>query len=221
MRLKVLVLVTLVALCAPAVGQDWVEFVSRDDRFTITFPAQPTITTTTYTSQFGAQLPARLYAATVGPRRFSVLVADYANIEAILTEKAKACPPGAETCLGGRGAGSATGAGYWKADFYGAVIHATHELLKRDARLTYLGWNSADFVEGNMVSLVNRDGSRTSAAVYMHETTLYLIESTVPEGYPDASFFQQSVGWLDENGRSIRYQQVYHHGWFPKPPTQR
>jgi hypothetical protein len=55
----------------------------------------------------------------------------------------------------------------------------------------------------------------------MHEMKLYLIEGTVPDGYPEPGFFQQSVGWLDENGRSIRYQQIYHHGWFPKPPTQR
>ena len=65
------------------------------------------------------------------------------------------------------------------------------------------------------------NGSRTSAAVYMHENKLYIIEGTVPDGYPEPGFFQQSVGWIDENGRGIRYQQVYHHGWFPKPPVSR
>jgi len=32
-------------------------------------------------------------------------------------------------------------------------------------------------------------------------------------------FFQQSVGWLDENGRDIRYLTIYHNG-FPKPAVR-
>ena len=52
----------------------------------------------------------------------------------------------------------------------------------------------------------------------MHENKLYILEGTVPAGYPDPGFFQQSVEWLDENGNGIRYQTVYHNG-FPKPPV--
>ena len=36
------------------------------------------------------------------------------------------------------------------------------------------------------------------------------MEGTVPDGYPEPGLFQQSLGWLDENGRSIRYQFVYY-----------
>jgi hypothetical protein len=42
----------------------------------------------------------------------------------------------------------------------------------------------------------------------------------VPEGQPVADFFQQSIGWLDENGNGIRYQTLYQNG-FPKPPVGR
>ena len=63
----------------------------------------------------------------------------------------------------------------------------------------------------------NKDQSRTSAAIYMHENRLYILEGTVPKGFPDPGFFQQSVGWLDENGNNIRYATNYHNG-FPKPP---
>ena len=62
----------------------------------------------------------------------------------------------------------------------------------------------------------NKDKSRTSAGIYMHENKLYILEGTVPAGFPDPGFFQQSVGWLDENGENIRYVSVYHNG-FPKP----
>lgn len=201
----------------PAAAQ-WVEFESREDRFTVTFPGQPSVTQTTYKSQFGADLPARVYSVQSASGRFQVTVVDYTNIEAILTEKAKACPAGSETCRGG---GSSTGAGYWRADFAGAVIYATWELMQRDAKLAYFGWNNINLVEGHMVSLVNTaDKSHTSAAIYMHENRLYILEGTVPEGLPEPGFFQQSVGWLDENGNGVRYQTLYHHG-FPKPSVGR
>ena len=221
-RLSLAVAATLtVSATQSAFAQDWVEYASRQDRFTITFPAQPVITETTYKTASGSVLPARLYQATSGGSRYSVLVADFTNIERIATEKARACPPGAETCAGGRGNGSATGAGYWKADLAGAVTNATWEFFSRPgAKPTYLGWNSADLVEGNMLSVTNADNTRTSAAIYMHENKLFILEGTVPAALPDPGFFQQSIGWLDENGRGIRYQGLYHNG-FPRPATNR
>jgi hypothetical protein len=207
----------ILSMSAPALAQEYVEFVSREDRFSATFPVQPTITAITYTSQFGAGLPARVYSAESGPGRYVLTVVDYNNIEAILTEKAKACPAGAETCRGG---GSSTGAGYWRADRAGAVIYATWQLMQRDAKVTWFAWNNVDLVEGHMLSLTNGDKSRTSAAIYMHENRLYILEGTVPPGYPVPDFFQQSIAWLDENGNGVRYQTLYHNG-FPKPPTGR
>jgi hypothetical protein len=213
--MRVLVIAALsFALSAPAFAQEWVEFASRADRFSINFPAQPTVTETTYRSQFGADLTARVYSVAQGHSRYSVTVADYNNIEAILTEKAKSCPAGAETCRGG---GAASGPGYSRADFYGAVLYATYQFLQRDAKVAYLGWSSPNLVEGPTLSLINNaDKSRTTAGIYMHERKLYIIEGTVPDGYPEPGFFYQSVGWLDEEGNSIRYQTIYHHG-FPRP----
>ena len=222
MRVRpVLIAATIVAMAAPAFTQDWVEFASRDDRFSINFPAQPRVTQITYTSQFGADLPARVYSAESGQSRFRATVVDYTNIEAILTAKSKACPPGAEPCRGGAGAANSTGAGYWKADFGGAVIHATWQFMQRDAKVTYLGWNNINLVEGHMMSLTNTaDKSRTSVGIYFHENRLYLLEGTVPDGYPEPAFFNQSIGFLDENGNDLRYLTLYHHG-FPKPPLGR
>ena len=47
----------ILSVAAPALAQEWIEFVSREDRFTANFPGQPTVTQTTYKSQFGADLP--------------------------------------------------------------------------------------------------------------------------------------------------------------------
>jgi hypothetical protein len=51
----------------------------------------------------------------------------------------------------------------------------------------------------------------------MHENKLYIIEGTVPAGYPEPGLFQQSLGWLDENGVGLRYQSYYSNA-YPAPP---
>src|SRR6185436_12099552 len=67
MRLRPFVsTVFVLALAAPLIAQEWVEFASRDDRFTCLFPTQPKVTTTTYLSQHEAELPARIYTAEQG-----------------------------------------------------------------------------------------------------------------------------------------------------------
>jgi hypothetical protein len=203
----------VVSLSAPSFAQEWIEFANRDDRFTCLFPSQPKIAETTYQSEHKADLPARVYSATQGQSRYSVTVVDYNQAQRILTEKAKECPPGAEPCLGGPG-----NAGHWKDDIRGALIHASWQFMKRDARLTSYVWDNVDQIEGHQLQLTNNaDKSRTFAGIYMHENKLYIVEATVPAGYPEPGLFQQSLGWLDENGIGLRYQSLYSNGW-PAPP---
>ena len=209
----------IVAMLAPAFAQEWTEFTSREDGFTCNFPGQPTVTETTFRSQFGADLPARVYSAERGPGRYSLTVADYRPIEKLLTEKAKSCPAGAEACRGNTAATSATGAGYWKADVAGALIYATWQFMQRDAVITHVLWNNVDFVEGHQLQLTNTDKSGTLAAIDMHENKLYILEGTVPGGYPEPGMFQQSMGWIDVNGTGFRYGSLYHNG-FPAPPRR-
>jgi len=204
----------MLTVSSPALAQEWIEFTSREDRFTSNFPGQPTVTESTYTSQYGAELPARVYRATQGAGRYSVMVVDYRQIEQILTEKAKSCPVRTEGCYGGTGF---SGVGHWRLDYHGALLHATWKFLERDATLTQLTWNTSYAVGGHLIHLTNRDGSRTMGAVYLHDQKLYIIEGTVPAGYPEPALFQQSFGWIDEHGRPLRYQSLYHHA-FPAPP---
>src|SRR5947199_8267955 len=91
-------LILMFSISGPSFAQEWIEFASREDRFTCNFPSQPKVTETTYRSEYGADLPARVYSATQGQSRYSVTVVDYNQAQRILTEKAKNCQPGAETC---------------------------------------------------------------------------------------------------------------------------
>ncbi len=213
MRLTPVISTTLVlAISVPLFAQD-VEFASREDRFTCVFPTQPKVTETTYLSQHEAYLPARVYSASQGQSRYSMTVVDYNQAQRILTEKAKSCPAGAEPCLGGPG-----DEGHWRSDIRGALDWATWQIMKRDTKVTLFVWAAMDGVEGRQMQLTNPDKSRTFVGIFMHQNKLYISEGTVPPGYPEPALFQQSLGWLDENGIGLRYRSTYNNSY---PPPDR
>ncbi|HLK48377.1 MAG TPA: hypothetical protein VKT49_09595 [Bryobacteraceae bacterium] len=214
MRLTPLIsMAVALSVTAPLFAQEWVEFASREDRFTCLFPTQPKVTETTYLSQHEANLPARIYSAEEGQSRYKVTVVDYTQAQRILTEKAKSCPAGAEPCLGGPG-----DEGHWRADIRGAIDWATWQLIKGDAKVTSFVWAAMDMVEGRQMQLTNADKSRTFIGIFMHQNKLYINEGTVPRGYPEPALFQQSLGWLDENGIGLRYTSYYNNSY---PPPSR
>jgi hypothetical protein len=208
MRLtSLLAAAVLLPWSAPGSAQDWIEYASTADRFTLNFPGQPTIDATTYTSEYGAELPARAYHAEDGPKRYSLTVVDYRPLERILTAKSEACPPGAETCSGTI---ATSGRGQWRSDLRGALVYASWQLMQRDAKVTHYTWGFVDLVEGHRLQMTNNaDQSRTFASVHMHENKLYLLEATAPRGMHGQEQFLQSLGWLDENGIGLRYTEVY------------
>ena len=76
-RLACVAALFVLALARAGAAQEWTEFVSPEECFTVTFPGQPTVTETTWVSQYGVTLPARLYSGTSGQSRYSVLAVDY------------------------------------------------------------------------------------------------------------------------------------------------
>ena len=218
MRLTTTVTAALVLLSfTPVLGQEWIDFVSSEDGFKVNFPSKPTVTTTTYTSEYGAQLPARVYRVARDQERYSVTVVDYRGIEKLLTEKSKQCPPFADERCTGIGAGAAVGFGYWKTDIRGALVWASWQFMQRDAKVTHYMWNFIDLVEGHQLQLTNKDQSRTFVAIYMHDNRLYISEGTVPDGDPEPGLFQQSLGFVDKDGSGVRYRDYYDND-YPPPP---
>ena len=215
----------VLALAMPASAQEWDEFVARQDGFRMNFPGKPSVSEGTWTSQMHYTLPMRVYSAEKGRERYSVTVVDYSSIEQQGVERGKTCPPGNANCRAN--APPALGPGYSHHDERGAIVYATFKLLQRDATLNNLSWDWQDLVEGHLVQLTNRaDKSRTFAWVGMHQHKLYIVEGTVPEGAPEPGLFQQSLGWVDADGRGIRYQSVYSNsfhgmGIYPPPPLVR
>jgi len=212
MRLVLLTSCLVLAITGHALAQEWTEFASREERFTVTFPGQPKITETTWISQFGVILPARIYTGPEGFSRYSVTVVDYTPDERLLIERSRNLPA-LDLAI------HDYGPGYWKTDVRSAIVYAASKYLERDAKIVSIMASLADLVSGLLVQLTNNaDQSRTYASIYMHENRLIVAEATVPKGYPAPIIFQQSLGWLDENGGRIRYQFPYHNDPdVPKP----
>lgn len=217
-RLIPVLLMLLVA--APAFGQGWTEYTSNVDRFRVNFPGEPKVEEIRYTSGFDAVFPGRVYRYESGPSRYSVTVVDYTDAERIHTERMKNCPPDAQSlCLGSEPDG-AQGVGSWKYDVLAAVDFATWQLTKRGAELTYLAWAAIDRIGGRQLHFSNVDRSRTFVAIHMHENRLYIFEATVPAGAPEPGLFQQSPRFLLEDGTVARYETIYTNG-YPPPPRAR
>lgn len=225
MRATALIAAAILTLPGLAFAQ-WTEYVNREDGFRVDFPGQPTVTETTFTSEYGSDLPARVHTVVRSPERYSVTVVDYRDVQRLADERAKqTCPTnfGDERACGLNLAGR----GYWKEEIGGALLHATFGFIRRDARITHLAWAWQDLVEGHEIQLVNHaDQSRTFAYIAMHRNRLYILEETAPENFPPPALFQQSLGFVDPDGRGVRYQSVYsnrHAEWpeiFPPHPLR-
>jgi hypothetical protein len=195
-------------------AQEWTSYTSRTDSFAVNFPGEPKVQETKYRSEYSLDLPARVYSAANGASRYSVTVVDYTNAEKMHADGAKEC----QAKLGNVDACNPLFQS--RTELRGAILFATWSFLQRDAKVTHLTYSYADLVEGHQLQLTNKDGSRTFAAIYMHENRLYILEGTVPEGAPPPGLFQQSMQFLDKAGNKIRYQSIYSNG-FPPPPATR
>ena len=206
-----LIAATLVLfISGPSFAQEWVEYASPADYFSINFPADPKVENITYTTEFGMNLPGRVYTSPEGPNHYSVTAIDYTGAAKMHAERSKECLASGkypDIC-----------SDHGRLDLRGAIDFATWSYLKKDAKVTFFAYYNSDLVEGRQLQLTNKDGSRTFVAIHMHENRLYIIDGTVPKGAPQPALFQQSMGFIDKEGKRIRYQEIYSNAY---PPPKR
>ena len=177
---------------APAGAQNWFQYTSEQDRFRIYTPGEFQVEVISFASEYRATFPARVYSYeddTGG--RFSVTVVDYTDSLRIHTERART---EADYLL------------YWEVDIRASVAYAAANLRSRGGEIVYDAYHYIDRVEGHQLHMVNEDETRTYAAIYLHDSHLYIVEATVAPGTPPPGQFQQSLEFIDENGGRIRYQ---------------
>lgn len=193
MRVNRVITATAVSLFAfPALAQDWVEYIHLTDRFGVMLPGEPEISETTHTSAFGVVFPANVYSVEAGLSRYSMTVVDYTEAETRHRER----PDPTDASSGPR---------LWIMDVRAAVAHAAQAFRTRGGEVTYDGWADIDKVEGHNLQITNPDQSRSFIAIHLNDSRLYILEGTVPRGFPPPGLVQQSLFFLDEDGKRVRY----------------
>ena len=196
-------------ISGPAFAQEWIEYVSRTDFFSVNFPDQPQVRDITWETEYGITLPGRVHEYVDGPNRYSVTVIDYRNVQKIHAARLEGCTKYPNLCNNP-----------YVGELRGAIDYAAWSILKRDAKLTHYAYYNTDRVEGRRIQLLNSDKSKTFAAIHMHQNRLYILEGTVAANMPPPGLFQQSLGFVDAEGRRIRYESPYSNA-YPPPPLQR
>lgn len=199
----------ILALSSPVAAQEWIEYVSPADFFTVNFPAQPVVREITYPTEYGITLPGRVHGYDDGRNRYSVSVIDYANVQKIHAERLVNCDKYPNLCTNP-----------WVGELRGAMDYAAGAFLRRSAKVTDYAYSQTERIEGRRMQLLNADGSQTFVMIHMHENRLYILEGTVPAGSPPPALFQQSLGFVDTDGLRVRYDTPYSNVYPPPPRVQ-
>jgi hypothetical protein len=209
MRLIPLVPAFVLLMSAPAFGQEWIEYVSRTDLFSVNFPSQPEVKEISWETEYGLTLPGHVHVNVDGKNRYSVTVIDYNNIEKLHAKRLEGCAKYPNLCNNP-----------YNGELRGAMDFAAWSLMKDAAKVTHYAYYNSDRIEGRRLQLLNADKSQTFAAIHMHQNRLYILQGTVAAGMPPPGLFQQSLGFVDKDGRRIRYASTYSN-MYPAPDQQR
>ena len=104
---------------AAAQAPDSSQYLFREDRFSADFPVAPAIHESTYTTELGVSLPARVYRAEDDFGTYSVTVVDWRDSEALYETFLSGC----QDCDGAMAN-----------DIRGAMIHAAFGFVGRASR---------------------------------------------------------------------------------------
>ncbi|MDH3507595.1 MAG: hypothetical protein OEQ25_10700 [Gammaproteobacteria bacterium] len=192
MRLTILLLTSLL-FTATASAQSWRMFTDPDEFFSVNFPAEPTVRNFEYASEYGATLPGKIYEVRNGDSLHSVTIVNFTDAQRIYQELPDRTDEGNNAAL-------------WLYDQRGSVAYAARNFRLRGGEVTYDAWHHIDLVEGHQLQMTNADQSRTYASMYLHDGRLYVLEATVPPGSLPQGLFQQSLSFLDAEGKRIRYR---------------
>ena len=166
-------------LAGGAFGQGWIDFVSREDHFSINFPAQPTVETFMYTNEEGSAIPARRYTALRDGHRYMVSVADFHTVQSVTAH---------------RGA-------------IAFAAHTIRK--REGGEITYDAYAQVDRIEGHQLQITKADQSRYFAGIHYHDKRLFIIEAWAPKGAPPPAAFQVAISILDDDGIPVRYNLNY------------
>ncbi len=176
-------------------AQDWGQYTSMADRFRILSPGEFAVQDIDYTSEYTAVFPARIYSYVDGANQYSITVVDYTDSQRVHLARTNRTE-------------ADSGPRYWEIDVRASVAYAAWKYRQRGGEVTYDAYHYINLIEGHQLQITNADQSRTFAAIYLHDSRLYIVDATVAAGSIPPGIFQQSLEIIDKDGNRIRYQNI-------------
>ena len=191
-------------------SEGWAHFASTEDGFSANFPGKPKVEQITYPTEYRMKLPARVYSGEDALGRYSTTVVDYRGIRKLHDEAEAKC----KAAKGANGLDGDACQNDFRVEIAGAVDYAAWTLMRQEGvKTTHFLWYHLEMVAGRMLQLTNPDQSRTIAVVHQHQGRVYIHKATVQKGMPEPILFMQSLGWVNRNGKNIRYKTFYTEGY--------
>jgi hypothetical protein len=167
-----------VLLTSPAFAQAWIEYVNKDDLFTVNFPGQPKVESFIWQSDYDRKMPAKRYTAERDGATYRVTVVDYGSKD----------NPGERQGT----------------ELRGAVDYAS-TLIRRTGTTTFDSYQEINVIPGHALHVTLPDGKRNFAQINYHAYRLYIVEAIVPAGMPPPDQFVASIAMIDKDGNTLRY----------------
>jgi hypothetical protein len=181
------------------VDQNIATYTSKEDLFAIHAPCEFQIREITWQSEYENTLPGRVYSCMKDGGTYSVTVINYTDVEKIHQAR--------------QHTEAATAVVYWRIDLHASIDYAATKLRQEAAKVTFDAWHYIDLIPGHQLQYTMADGTRTFAAIYLHDYRLYIIKANVPPNVPPPGLFQQSLSVIRPDGTRIRYRTLYQHPW--------
>ena len=170
----------------------WAEYTDESELFSVNFPADPVVVEGIYHSEYGAIFPLKTYTVEIDDYFYQATVINYSEAQQTYLEMTDRTDEGTSPRL-------------WIYDQLGAMAFMAQKFRNRGGEVTFDAWHHIDMIEGHQLQITNPDKSRTFAGIYLHNSRLYVTEATVPPDALPQGLFQQSLGFLDEDGVRTRY----------------
>ena len=168
-----------VLLISPAFAQAWIEYVNKDDLFSINFPGQPKVESFTYVSEYHSQLPAHRYTAEREGAQYRVTVVNMTRTDYEPEHQGN--------------------------EWRGSVAHAA-TVLRQTGKVTFDAYQEVNVIPGQALHITLPDGRRNFVQINFHARKLYILEAIVPPAAAPPDQFVASLAIIDRDGNVLRYE---------------
>ncbi len=188
-----LIVLSSILLCGSAVAQRWIPYASATDGFRLMAPGEFAIEEIDFETEYGIVVPARIFSHENDTGRYSVTVVDYRDAQRLHDERLRELDGIYQPIYG-------------QVDVRGSIAYAAKKIRDRASTIEYDAYHYITRIDGHQLQTTNPDQTRTFAAIYLHQSRLYVIDATVSPDIAPPGMFQQSLEFIDEDGELITYR---------------